>query len=39
VPLAESGIDGIHKLVFVGNKGVGSLKPASTVVNIIPFER
>jgi hypothetical protein len=39
VPLAENGIDGIHKLAFVGNKGVGSPKPASTVVNIIPFER
>jgi hypothetical protein len=39
VPLAENGIHGIHKLVFVGNKGVGTPKPASTVVNVMPFER
>jgi hypothetical protein len=39
VPLTENGINGIHRLVFVGNRGVGTPKPASTVVNIIPFER
>jgi hypothetical protein len=39
VPLAWNDINGIHKLVFQGHKGVGTHKPASTVVNIIPFKR
>jgi hypothetical protein len=39
VPLAENDIQGIHKLVFLGHKGVGTDRPASTVVNIIPFKR
>ena len=39
VPLVENDIHGIHKLVFLGHKGVGTDRPASTVVNIIPFKR
>ena len=39
MPLAENDIHGIHKLVFLGHKGVGTDRPASTVVNIIPFKR
>jgi hypothetical protein len=39
VPLVDNDIGGVHKLVFLGHRGVGTDRPASTVVNTIPFRR